>query len=135
MAKRYVAEVGSDAVDEFLVAQSEPCVITPLVATELESMLQRLARQHLIDARFAAQVRRSYAGDLGAALWSMQPFDPASFARAAALMRELNLPLATLDALHLASAMDLGCSAIATGDRQLARAAEASGLTVHSFVV
>jgi uncharacterized protein len=135
LAKRYVPEAGSDEVDAFLAAHPAPCVITPLVATELESILQRLARQRLIDSRFASQVRRDYAADLGAALWSMQPFEGASFARATALMRDLGTPLATLDALHLASALELGCAGIATSDRQLVKAAQAAGLAVHSFVV
>ena len=48
-------------------------------------------------------------------------------------MRGLELPLATLDALHLASALDFGCDRFATGDKQLSRAAAKSGLTVHEF--
>ena len=45
-------------------------------------------------------------------------------------------PLAeTPDALHLACAIELGCAALASGDRRLLAAAAARGLRVHSFVV
>lgn len=135
LAKRYLAEKGSDAFDAFLIAQPDECVISPLVATELESVVQRLLRQRLIDKGYAEQVRQDFAADLRGALWAMRPFPSAGLARAADLMRTLAAPLATLDALHLASAVELECSAIATGDRQLATAAGERGLQVHPFTI
>lgn len=135
LAKRYIAERGSVEFDEFIAAQSDDCVICPLGAMELESILQRLERQRLIDSEFAQQARRDFASDLASAVWSMHGFDGACFARATELLRTLHSPLGTLDALHLACAIETGCGALATGDRQLARAAEKSGLTLHSFVV
>lgn len=134
LAKRYIAEPGSDAVDEFLAQHADDCVITPLVATEFESILQRLLRQGLIDADFAARSNSRFAADLSGALWAMRPFEVASFSRAVGLLRELGTPLVTLDALHLASAVEHQCTALATSDRQLARAAQASGLLVHTFL-
>ena len=134
LAKRYIAELGSDTVDAFLAQHADDCVISPLVATEFESILQHLLRQGLIDAAFAGASRSRFAADLTGALWAMQPFEVASFGRAIGLLRDLGTPIATLDALHLACAIELNCAALATCDRQLARAAEASGLVVHSFV-
>lgn len=58
LAKRYVAEPGSDELDDFVATQSEPCLITPLVGLEFESVLQRLTRQRAIDARYAMRARR-----------------------------------------------------------------------------
>lgn len=135
LAKRYIAERGSDAFDAFLLEQTDDCVISPLVATELESIVQRLRRQQLIDARYATQVRRDFAQDLRAALWSMRPFAASGLTLAAELLRTLASPLATLDALHLASAIELGCDALATADRQLAVAAAERGLGVHPFML
>ena len=135
LAKRYIAESGSDDFEAFVTGQNDECVICPLSAIELESLLQRLQRQGLIDSRYALQARRNFASDLASAVWSMQRFDAASFARGTELLRTLSSALATPDALHLACAMELGCDAIATGDRQLARAAQECKLTVHSFVV
>jgi uncharacterized protein len=135
LAKRYLAEKGSDAFDAFLIGQMDDCVISPLVAIELESVVQRLLRQRLIDRAYAEQVRQDFAGDLRAALWSMRPFPSAGLALAADLMRTLAAPLATLDALHLATAIEFDCSAIATGDRRMADAANERGLEVHSFQI
>ena len=133
-AKRYVAEIGSDAVDAFLMDQSaDDCIISPLVVTELNSILQRLQRTGLMDAEFAARARVALAVDLTSALWAMRPFATGSFDRAGCLLRELPTPLATLDALHLACAIELQCTSMATADRQLAAAAIAVGLNVHHF--
>ncbi len=132
-AKRYIAEAGSDRVDAFLASHDDDCVISPLVAAEFESILQRLMRQGLMGADFAVQARRHLSADLSGALWAMQPFEVASFQRAIGLLRELGTPLATLDALHLACAIELRCAGLATCDHQLARAAAASGLLVYSF--
>ncbi len=44
------------------------------------------------------------------------------------------LPLATLDAIHLATALAIEADALATDDRQLARAAKAQRLAVVSFL-
>ncbi len=135
LAKRYVAEVGSTEFDDFLAAEEAEFVVSPLVATELESILQRLMREARISAAYAEQARELFAIDLASALWSMRPFGASVFAHAAQSMRELALPLATLDALHLACAIELRCEALASGDRRLLAAAAARGLRVHSFVV
>lgn len=133
LAKRYLADQGSDAFDEFLVGRNDDFVITPLVATELESLLQRLRRQRLINGRFAEQVHRRFSADLRAALWSMRPFESIGFTLAGELIPQLAAPLATLDALHLASAIASACKGLATGDRQLAKAAAERGLEVYPF--
>ncbi len=135
LAKRYFAERGSDAFEAFLMRQADDYLISPLVATELESVIQRLMRERLIDRPFAVQVRQAFADDLTAALWSIRPFPSAGLARAQELLRDLEAPLATLDALHLATALEFDCTFIATADRQLAKAATEKGLGVHSFVV
>ena len=134
LAKRYVAESGSEAFEAFVVSQNEECVICPLGAIEFESILQRLQRQRLIDGAYALQARRDFASDLASAVWSMQVFNPSYISRGTELMRTLSSPLATLDALHLACAIEMGCDAMATGDKQLARAAQECKLDVHSFV-
>jgi predicted nucleic acid-binding protein len=134
-AKRYLNERGSQAFDDFLRDCTEELVVSPLGATELESVLQRLKRQGLVDAAFVRRAREAFHADLAAALWSMRPFEASSFEAARGLMRSLDAPLATLDALHLASAIDFGCDAIATGDIHLSRAADKRGLIVHGFIV
>lgn len=133
LAKRYVLEQGSDAFDAFLQGCEDECVISALGTTEFESVLQHLRRRGFIDAAFARRARDSFLADLHSALWAVRPFAINSFSQAAELMRSLDTPLATLDALHLASALNFGCDGFATSDRQLSRAASRRGLTVHDF--
>lgn len=133
LAKRYLLERGSEAFDAFLQDCDDDCVISALGSTEFESILQRLRRQRLIDAGYAEQARKDFLADLQTALWVVRPFAISSFPQAADLMRTLDVPLATLDALHLASALELGCRGFATSDRQLLQAAARRGLTVHDF--
>ena len=133
LAKRYLSEKGSDAFDAFLIGQVDEFVVSPLVATELESVVQRLLRQRLISKTYAEQLRQDFSDDLRGALWAMRPFPNPGMALAGELIRTLAAPLATLDALHLASALQFGCGAVATGDRQLALAAAEAGLVVHEF--
>ena len=133
LAKRYISERGSDAFDTSVVACQTDRIVSQLGSTEFESVLQRLSRQGYLSLQHLQQARRDFSADLGATLWVIRPFLLGSFTRAAELMRTLNVPLATLDALHLASALDFGCDAFATSARQLSLAAARSGLTVHEF--
>ena len=133
LVKRYLPERGSDRWERFVTEETDDLVISPLTLTEIESTLQRRLRQREIDGPFAASARDLLARDIEAALWSMQPFDPNVIPHATRLIREIGVSLATLDALHLACAQACGCSGVATGDRQFARAVERCALAVHDF--
>lgn len=133
LVKRYLPERASTRWERFVSDASDDLLISPLTLTEAESTLQRRLRQRDIDADFAARARDFLARDLEAAVWVIQPFDPNVIPHATRLMRELGVPLATLDAIHLACAQAYGCDRIATGDRQFARAVERCRLAVHDF--
>lgn len=133
LIKRYLPERGSDRWERFVGEKSEALMISPLTLTEVESTLQRRLRQRDIDGPFAASARDLLGRDLEVALWAMQPFDPNVIPHATRLIRELGVPLATLDAFHLACAQAYGCDSVATGDRQFARAIERCSLAVHEF--
>ncbi len=133
LVKRYVEEGGSQTFDDFLVRSNEDFVITPLGIAEMESVLQRRLRQGDFDLSYLDRTRALFGEDLANALWQVRPFDPRAFQESVVLMRELDAPLATLDALHLASALIHGCEQLATSDKQLARAAQLRGLVIHDF--
>ena len=133
LVKRYVREAYSDAFDAFLDSEHHQYVIGPLVMTEFESVLERLQRQKIIGSAFARQARSDLAADLASTLWLQRTFDVSSFQSAAHLIRTLKSPLATLDALHLATALGLHCDGMVTGDRHLASAAAECGLSVIQF--
>jgi predicted nucleic acid-binding protein len=132
-AKRYVHEPTSEAFDDFVSGTGESLVISPLTITEFESVLRRRLHQRDFDKRFLNSVRAEFERDLTGALWQVCTFDPAAFQEARRLLGALDVPLATLDALHLSSALLYHCRQFATSDRQLARAAQRSGLIIHDF--
>ena len=132
LIKRYVNESASARFDAFLSGESE-LVISPLGLTEFESMLQRRFRQGEFDKPYLDRTRDLLGRDMQSALWRLQPFDAAVIPHATRLIRDLKTPLATLDAIHIASAQAFGCAGVATGDRQFSRAARLCGLEIHDF--
>ncbi len=133
LVKRYIQESTSAAFDAFVAAAADDLFISPLTINEFESVLHRRLRQRDFDKPLMQRAQTLFGQDIAAALWQVQAFEPAAFQGATRLLRELGLPLATLDALHLASALHYGCSQMATSDQQLARAAHRSGLVIHDF--
>jgi predicted nucleic acid-binding protein len=78
-------------------------------------------------------MRSRFHADLSSGAWSLIEFGADVFSKASDLMVSLTAPLATLDALHLACALQHGADQFATGDLQLATAARKSGLRVLIF--
>jgi predicted nucleic acid-binding protein len=133
LVKRYVHEPSSQAFDDFVAASDDEFVLSPLTLAELQSVLMRRLRQRDFDRVYLKQLRALFNNDMRAALWVVRPFPTEAFAEAARLIEELDVALATLDALHVASAQFLGCTRFATADGQLARAAQRCGLIVDGF--
>ncbi len=133
LVKRYVHEPSSMAFDDFVAASDDEFVLSPLTLVELQSVLMRRLRQNDFDRAYLKRLRGLFDNDLRAALWLVMPFPVDAFAAATRLIEELDVALATLDALHVASATALGCTNFATADRQQARAAERCGLTIQDF--
>ncbi len=133
LLKRYVNEAQSAAFDAFVLARSFEFVLTPLSLTEVASALRRRLRMGDFSARYAALAGQQFQNDLTSGDWRMADFDPATFRNAATLISTLPVPVSTLDALHLASALRLEADGFATADRQLASAARRSRLQVFSF--
>jgi predicted nucleic acid-binding protein len=133
LVKRYVNEPSSQSFDDFVAASDDEFVISPLTLVELQSVLMRRLRQNDFDRAYLKRLRGHFDSDLRAALWVVMPFPVDAFAAATRLIEELDVAVATLDALHVASAKALGCARFATADRQQARAAERCGLSIHDF--
>lgn len=133
LAKRYVHEPSSQAFDDFVAASDDEFVLSPLTLVELQSVLMRRLRQRDFDRVYLKRLRALFNSDLRSALWLVRPFPAEAFAEATRLIEEPGVALATLDALHVASAKILGCTSFATADGQQARAAQRCGLTIHDF--
>ncbi len=133
LVKRYVHEPNSQAFDDFVAGSDDQFVLSPLTLVELQSVLMRRLRQRDFDRVYLKRLRTLFDGDLRAALWVVMPFPTQAFNEATRLVEQLDVALATLDALHVASARALGCTQFATADRQQARAAQHCGLSIHDF--
>jgi uncharacterized protein len=131
--KRYIAEPHSAAFDTFFLSRNFDFVLSPLVITEITSALAKRARQRDITAAFASSTKHIFQDEVLTGSWELMEFPSSTFSEAARLISTLNLPLAALDALHLACALNSQASALATADKQLATAATKAGLQVFTF--
>ena len=131
--KRYLSEPNSAEFDAFVLQADFDFIMSPLVITEITSALARRVRNKEIKANFAASTKQLFQDDLLTGDWALMEFQPATFTDASSLISTLTAPLSTLDALHLACALNSQANALATADKQLATAARKAGLQVFTF--
>lgn len=137
LLKRFVHEAGAAEFDAFVTHFEGDLVISPLGLTEFASALQRRFRMGEITESYAQQAYLRLLEEISAGAWMIEPFDPMTFSQATQLISTLSKPLAALDAIHLAIALQLGRRTgnptMATGDKQLAAAAQSAAVTVLYF--
>lgn len=131
LAKRYLRGPASDDVDDWLDEPSLRFLVSDLVVVELESVVARRARE-LQGGLDRSRVRLRIDDDMRSGFFAVHALDTSVLISARRLIAE-GPPLATLDALHLASAIDGGADILATDDRQLARAALDVGMQIKTF--
>src|SRR6266536_3128977 len=135
LMKRYLHEVGSARIAALL--QTETSAVSSIVRVEVASTLGRRAREGGISPELRDEIYTQFLKDLSATI--VVEADETVLVRAANLVRTspAAVPLRSLDAIHLASALqvfedfasDHGHDlAFVTADRQLRRAAEYAGL-------
>ena len=135
VAKWYLPETGSDAVDAYLQALDEDPVVTSLTVVEMSSLLMRRQRLGHLEEHAANRVMSRFRADLEHGHLHLRPLRDEAVAGAAHLIRAVEGAwLKTLDAIHLSVALDLGVDEIATADAAMATAAAELGLSVVSFV-
>ena len=131
LAKRYLRSDESDALDALLEDVEHRFLVSDLCVVELESAVARRARETPGIDRAATRLRID--DDMRSGFFAVRPLDTSILIAARRWIAE-GEPLATLDALHLASALDAEADVLATDDKQLARAARAAGLQVTSLL-
>ncbi len=133
LAKWYVAEAGSDAFAAFVVEVPD-AVISRLAVVELRCLLARRRRAGLISSAIETLVYRRFNEQVVAGHLRVEPLPDDRLLDALRLIEQLSdMPLRTLDALHLAAAQAAGAEVLATADTVQRRAAEALGLEVAFF--
>jgi predicted nucleic acid-binding protein len=125
LAKRYIRERGSEKVEEILSGASEVAV-SLMAPPEIVSALCRLRRQNTISAAQYGQAKKRLFGDLEDL--TICNITVPVIARTIELL-ERN-PLRTMDALHLACAIDWQSDLFVSSDKRQVSAALKSGLRV-----
>jgi predicted nucleic acid-binding protein len=133
LAKWYLNESGSDEFVDFIRRQ-RLALISRLTVVELRSLLARRRRSGDITVDYHRDAIRTFETDIRRGFLQVEPLlDSQAVVAADFIDRLRDLPLRTLDALHLAIAHTIGVRVLATADRGLVRAAEALGFTTAIF--
>jgi predicted nucleic acid-binding protein len=133
LAKLYLNELRSQDFEEY-IARSLPVAISRLTVLELRCLLARRRRAGEIDARLERDAFAAFEGDVRNGALTVRPLEDAHAAAALQILVRLKAqPLRSLDAMHLAIALDIGATEIATADRVMATAAAALGLKTARF--
>jgi predicted nucleic acid-binding protein len=131
LVKQYIIEQGTEAIYQWQAESAATCMIA---FTEVHSAVMRRRREGTLSESVARSILRAFRQD-----WSSYlrvPVHEGAITRGAALIERHKLR--TLDALHLASALQLReelgeAIALIAADGDLLKAAAAEGFVVHSI--
>ena len=133
LVKRYVSEAGSDAFDAFFLAQA-PLTISRLTIVEMRCALARRRRNQQVSPKLESQVLEAFRLDVQDGALAVSSFLEDDLTLAYHLIDEVaDLPLRTLDALHLAVARRHAIPAFSTADKKQAEAAQQLSFVLHPF--
>jgi predicted nucleic acid-binding protein len=133
LVKWYVAESDSDAFDDF-IRNRTGAHISRLTVVELRCALSRRRRNREISATIERAAFKLFESHVRDGLLDVLTMQDAHFVGALQILDDLRqIPLRTLDALHLAVARANKVKAIATADRIMASAAKALKFETHAF--
>jgi len=133
LAKWYLNETRSDDVEEYL-QQHGPVAISDLTVVEMRCLLARRRREKKLAADLETVIFTIFQEDIRRRFLICHPF-PADLALGAVnLMVFLgDIPVRTLDAMHLVIAREIGADILVTADNVMADAAEALSFQVVRF--
>ncbi|MCS6787219.1 MAG: type II toxin-antitoxin system VapC family toxin [Thiobacillaceae bacterium] len=133
LAKCYLREERSFDVLAWADGVS-PLAIGGIALVEIRCLLARRRRAGQIDATLEKRALAEFDLDLAAGNWIVCPDWSGLYTTARQLIELLpELPLRSLDAVHLAYARHWGCRVFATADRVQAEAAQTLGMPTLSF--
>jgi predicted nucleic acid-binding protein len=125
LVKLLVPEDGSDELNQALSGLTD-VIVSDLALTEVASALGRRLREHRLSRDEARRLYRE-ASKLQASCRQAE-LTPPVHRRAERMMLSLTVPLRTLDALNLATALDAEAATVVTFDPRLREAAISQGL-------
>ncbi|MBZ0131692.1 MAG: type II toxin-antitoxin system VapC family toxin [Rhodocyclaceae bacterium] len=133
LAKCYIRELRSVEVLDW-AERRKGATIAALALVEFRCMLARRRRAREIDSALERSALAQFDSHVRNNAWRIHEGAFGDYAEARDLIETLpDLPLRTLDALHLAAARSVGAAEFATSDAMQAKAAGALGFTVFDF--
>ena len=134
LAKWYLNEELSDEVERY-IQEHGPVAISDLTAVEMRSLLSRRRREREIDIKTETRAFAVFEEDVRRGFLVRNPLPATLAVGAVNLVASFpDVPLRTLDAMHLVVAQEIGAAVLATSDRVMAEGGEALGLTVVRFL-
>ena len=133
LAKWYLNEARSDDVEKY-IQEHGPVAISELTVVEIRSLLARRRRERNIDSKMEAQVFATFQEDIRQTFLICHSLPENLTAGAVNLLSILtDIPLRTLDALHLMIAREIQTDILATADKIMAAGGRAMGFSVVRF--
>ena len=133
LAKWYLNEVGSDDVEKY-IQEHGPVDMSDLTAVEMRCLLARRRREGNIDPKTEIKVFATFEEDIRQRFLICHPLPDGLTAGAVNLLSvHPDLPIRTLDALHLMIAREIQAEVLATADRVMVAGAKAMGFSVVRF--
>lgn len=133
LAKWYINENGSDEVERYL-QQHGPVTISELTVVEMRCHLARRKRDQELTTGLEAEIFATFQEDIRRRFLICLPLPAELAAGAVNLMAILGeIPVRSLDAMHLVIAKEAGAEVLVTADRIMADAAHALEFEVVRF--
>jgi predicted nucleic acid-binding protein len=133
LAKWYLNEPRSDDVEKY-IQEHGPVAISELSVVEMRSLLSRRRRERNIDSKMEARVFATFQEDIRQNFLICYPLPKNLAAGAVNLLSVLaDVPLRTLDALHLMIAKEIQTEVLATADKIMAAGGKVMGFSVVRF--
>ena len=134
LAKWYLNEPRSEDFAKYIQSEQKDVAISRLTVVELRCLLGRRRRARHLTTALEREILQVFRADVQRGFLTVHRLEDHHALRADELIEQLKEePLRTLDALHLAITLDLGCQRIATADRVMATAATKLGINVDRF--
>ncbi len=133
LAKWYLNETGSDDVETY-IQRHGPVDISDLTLVEMRSLLGWRRREGNIDLKTEIKVFATFEEDIRQRFLVCHSFPDGLAAGAVNLLSaHPELPIRTLDALHLMIAREIRAEVLATADHVMVAGAKAMGFSVVRF--
>lgn len=133
LAKWYLNEAGSDDVEKY-IQEHGPVDMSDLTVVEMRCLLARRRREGNIDPKTEIKIFATFEEDIRQRFLICHPLPDGLTAGAVNLLSvHPDLPIRTLDALHLMIAREIQAEVLATADRVMVAGAKAMGFSIIRF--